>query len=572
MANKVATLRLRRIVARHNLLSDEKLEEAVALAEKEEKALSTILTERRLVDRDKLLEIISLETRYPAIDLEKLELEDGLKNILSKELVEHFMIVPIAKLGDILTVVVADPFDIYKLDDLSALTNCQIRPVIGLESSIKRAIERLYKEEEKEFEMMVSAARDAQIEVREGEEMYETVDLTKITDEESPIVKFVNMLLSTAIKEGISDIHFEPYEKYVRIRYRKDGMLYDSHKPPKSWHSALISRIKVLSNLDIAERHAPQDGKLQVKFEGRNVDVRVSILPSVHGEKGVLRILDSASLNMSLEQLGFEKQSLEIFRRAINAPYGIILVTGPTGSGKSTTLYASLKEIMSEDESIVTVEDPVEYQIEKIAQIPVNPKRGVTFANALRTILRQDPDIIMIGEIRDLETADIAVKAAITGHLVLSTLHTNDAASSITRLIDMGLEPYMVASALIMVSAQRLMRKLCENCKQIDPLLPPRERLLRIGFKPEEIENLKLYRPIGCPVCKGGYRGRFAILEALEIDDYTRKMIVENKTSFEIKKYAMEQKDMFTLRRCALLNVKRGITSLEEAISTTMAD
>jgi type IV pilus assembly protein PilB len=336
-------------------------------------------------------------------------------------------------------------------------------------------------------------------------------------------------------------------------------------------HNAVISRIKIMAGLDIAERRIPQDGKFQMKVEGRQVDFRVSILPSIHGEKVVMRILDSSGLARSLDALGFEPQALGAFQRSVSASYGMVLVTGPTGSGKSTTLYSAVKEVLCVEDNIVTVEDPVEYQLEGVVQVPVNAKRGLTFAAALRSILRQDPDTVMIGEIRDAETADIAVKAAITGHLVFSTLHTNDSASSITRLVDMGIDPFMVSSSVLLVSAQRLLRKLCENCKAPLDAPPPKEHLLEIGFLPQDLPNLKLLKPVGCPRCSNGYKGRFAILEALEVDDTIRRMIIEKKSAIDIKAAAMK-KGMLTLRRTGLLNAMRGKTSLEEVLRMTMND
>jgi type IV pilus assembly protein PilB len=333
--------------------------------------------------------------------------------------------------------------------------------------------------------------------------------------------------------------------------------------------NSIISRIKIMSNLDIAERRVPQDGKFQVKFEGRQVDFRVSILPTIHGEKAVLRILDSSSLNIGIDKLGFEPEAEKLFRKALGASYGMLLVTGPTGSGKSTTLYASLREVLNPEENVCTVEDPVEYQLEGVIQVPVNVKRGLTFASALRSLLRQDPDTIMIGEIRDFETADIAVKAAVTGHLVFSTLHTNDAASAITRLVDMGIDPFMVSSSTILVAAQRLCRKLCERCKAPMDKLPTAEDQKAMGFKPDD--NVKLWKAVGCPQCSAGYRGRFAILEALDINEDVKKMIIDRRPSLEIKKTALKQ-GMLTLRRTALLNAMRGRTTLEEVLRMTMSD
>jgi type IV pilus assembly protein PilB len=387
--------------------------------------------------------------------------------------------------------------------------------------------------------------------------------------EDAPIVKFVNKIIYKALEEKASDIHIEPFEKMVSIRYRKDGVLHEAVSPPKKVFNAIISRIKIMTALDIAERRIPQDGKFQIKFEGRQIDFRVSTLPTIFGEKVVMRVLDSSSITLGLDVLGFEPEALDAFRRAVHSPYGMLLVTGPTGSGKSTTLYSAVKEIMSGEDNMMTVEDPVEYQLEGVGQVPIKPKRGLTFGLALRSILRQDPNKIMIGEIRDGETAGIAVKAAMTGHLVLSTLHTNDAASSISRLIDMGVDKFLVASSVILIAAQRLARKLCDKCKKPLEKLPDADKLIRIGFKPEECSAVTIYHPVGCSQCNKGYRGRFAILETLEIDDEIRRMIIKGEPVIDIKNYAIKQREMLTLRRTGVLNIARGRTSIEEVLKMT---
>ncbi|MCI0341169.1 MAG: Flp pilus assembly complex ATPase component TadA, partial [Planctomycetales bacterium] len=353
---------------------------------------------------------------------------------------------------------------------------------------------------------------------------------------------------------------------------RQDGVLREVMSPPKKMLAAIVSRIKVMSQLDIAERRKPQDGKIQMKIDGRQIDFRVSVLPLIHGEKVVLRILDSSSLALSLDTLGFEPKCLEDFRWAVAQPYGMILVTGPTGSGKSTTLYSALKETLSIEENVVTVEDPVEYQLEGVNQVPVNVKRGLTFAAALRSILRQDPDTIMIGELRDAETVEIAIKAALTGHLVLSTLHTNDSPSAITRLVDMGVDAFLVASTCLAITAQRLGRKLCKECKEPSKERPPDEHLLEMGFLPADIEaGLTFYKPVGCSSCNGGYKGRFAIVESMRLTDKLRRMIVDGSSALDLKVEALKE-GMISLRRAAVLNVARGVTSLEEVLRSTMAD
>lgn len=566
--------RIRKVLIKHNVIEDQKADEALALADKEDKLYCEVLLERNFVDELGLISALCIESSMPPIDVEKIKVEEDALEVISQEIASYYGVLPISKIGNILTIAISNPFDIVKLDDLRTVTNCDIRSVVSTGPAIKRAIQKAYKLEADKMDELLDdmEGKGSTIEVKETVE--EEIDLSKLAEEsgESPIVKFLNMLIVGALKRTASDIHIEPFEKTVRVRYRIDGILTETVSPPKSMHNAVISRVKIVSNLDIAERRVPQDGKFQVKYEGRQVDFRVSILPTIFGEKAVLRVLDSSTLNIGISQLGFEPEAEAAFRRAILASYGMVLVTGPTSSGKSTTLYASLREVLDPEENVITVEEPVEYQLEGVNQVPVNVKRGLTFATALRSIMRQDPDIIMIGEMRDLETADIAVKAAITGHLVLSTLHTNDAASSITRMVDIGIDRFMVAASVILVAAQRLLRKLCENCKvPLDPL-PSKDELLKIGFKPEEIPNLKLWRPVGCPSCTNGYKGRFAVLEALEVTEDIKRLIIEGKSAIDVKKLAIEKHNMFTLRHTALINAMRGKTSLEEVLRMTMGD
>ncbi|MDQ7780284.1 MAG: ATPase, T2SS/T4P/T4SS family, partial [Planctomycetota bacterium] len=565
--------KVRSILVKRGLISEQKVDEiANAVPDTETKSLADVLVERGSVPEGELLSSIALELNVPPLDVEKVDFEERAIKTLTQELASYYCVMPVARIGNVLTLAVANPFDVLKLDDLRLVTECEIRPVVSMEKAIRKAIQKGYNPGEQEMTNLLEKGDTTDLEVKEKVED-EMVDLTSISgsESESPIVKLVNMMIAQAIKDRASDIHIEAYEKKIRVRNRVDGALHDTISPPRKMLSAIVSRIKIMSSLDIAERRIPQDGKFQMKYEGRQIDFRVSILPMIHGEKVVMRILDSSSLALSLEVLGFEKQALDAFRKAVNAAYGMILVTGPTGSGKSTTLYSAVKEVITPEENITTVEDPVEYQMDGVNQVPVNEKTGLTFAAALRSILRQDPDTVMIGEIRDFETADIAVKAAITGHLVLSTLHTNDAPSSIARLVDMGVDPFMVASSVILIGAQRLGRKLCENCKQPLEGIPP-ERLIGLGVKPEEIATAKIFKPVGCGRCKNGYKGRFAILEALEIDDEMRKIIIKGGGAMAIKEYAVKEKGMITLRRCALLNTMRGRTSLEEVIGMTMQD
>jgi type IV pilus assembly protein PilB len=411
----------------------------------------------------------------------------------------------------------------------------------------------------------------ADIDLKVQEEQAEIIDASNVSSDDAPAVKLINLMLLKALKERASDIHIEPGETAVRVRLRVDGALHETMRPPSSMLAALISRLKIMASLDIAERFAPQDGKFQIRYENRKIDFRLSILPVVGGEKAVMRILDTGSMALKLDTLGYEEKALVDIKNAINAPYGMLLLTGPTGSGKSTTLYSCVKEVATPDINVVTVEDPVEYRMDGINQVPVNPKRGLTFAGALRSILRQDPDVVLVGEIRDQETADIAIKAALTGHLVLSTLHTNDAATTITRLVDMGIDPFMVSSSLLCVGAQRLARKLCTSCRVKIEL--PQKELLSVGFLENEVQGLELWGPTpgGCPRCKEGYKGRFAILETLSLNQELKRMIVEGRSAQDIKNVAIRE-GMLTLRRVGLLNAARGKTSLEEVLRTTLDD
>lgn len=569
--------RTKNILVKYGLLSEAQAEEAINLTEQNGgKSFEDVILDKQMVSDNDFLSVIALEARLPPVDIQKVECDPEALGFISRELAEYYCVLPLTKIGHMLTIATADPFDLLKLDELSVVTNCEIRPIVSLKTSIKRAIQHAYNPEESKMEELLTKANTTreEVEMKEAPTQEDEVDLSAIIDDskESPVIKLVNMIIIQSLKEKASDIHIEAYEKTSRVRYRIDGALRDSIQPPISMHPAIVSRIKVLSGMNIAEKRVPQDGKMQVKYEGRQVDIRASVLPTIHGEKVVLRLLDSSNLTMGISDLGFEPEATEAFRRAIGSSYGMLLVTGPTGSGKSTTLYASLREVMNPEENIVTVEDPVEYQLEGVNQVPINVKRGLTFAGALRSILRQDPDIVMIGEIRDQETADIAVKAAITGHLVLSTLHTNDAASSITRLIDMGVDSFMVASSVVLVAAQRLCRRLCGKCKQTIDAKLDKDHLLKIGFKETEFKDLVLYKAVGCPACNNGYKGRFAILEALEIDDEIRRMIIEKKSSIDIKKYAIKDAKMLTLRRCAILNCIRGKTSIDEVLNMTMGD
>lgn len=552
--------KIRDYFLRNKLLDDKTINSNFEEAETKRMTLVQLLVNKKIITEDKAMSILAVETNLPPLDLDKIAIDHIEPNTLSPMQIKSLRIIPISKLSNTITLATANPFALDILDKIrNLLRNHDIRFVIVLEEKLNKNIDPLKEESNIQVEQLLS---------EEEEQEEELEQLTKEVDS-SPIINLVNKIILNAVKEKASDIHIEPIGKKTRIRYRIFGALKEVYSLSIKYHNVIISRIKVLCGLDIAERRVPQDGKFTIKYEARNIDFRVSTLPSIFGEKCVMRILDSQSANVRLESLGFDEKALNEFRKAINAPYGMVLVTGPTGSGKSTTLYAALNEILSPEENITTIEDPVEYQIPGITQVPVNPKRGLTFAGALRSILRQDPDIILIGEIRDAETADIAIKAALTGHLVLSTLHINDASSTILRLINMGVESFLVATSLLLASAQRLLKKLCPDCKE--KVVYPEKVLLDIGLTKEEAQ-MPLYKARGCSKCHNGYIGRFAILETLPVDEDIKNLILLGKSPLEIKRYAIKEKGMKTLRRIAIENALKGLTSLEEVVYMTLAD
>ena len=529
-----------------------------------------VLLERGQVEEEKLFELLGVASGIPPIDLSRATpSQEAIESLPQETCIEH-CVIPLARNGDALTIAISDPFDVLLLDDLNILSGCRVRPVLSHPAAIRAALTKQFNRDQQEVEDLLGDVTGTEIQIREDEP--QDLDISSgVGGEDVPAVKLVNLMILRALREKASDIHVEPMETQLRIRYRIDGRLVEAMTPPKSLLPAVMSRLKILANLDIAIRFEPQDGKFQIRYEGRTVDFRLSTLPVVGGEKAVMRILDQSGVAPNLEGLGFEPKCLSDFQSAATSPYGMVLVTGPTGSGKSTTLYAAVREVANPEVNVVTVEDPVEYRMDGVNQVPVAPKRGLTFAGALRSILRQDPDIVLVGEIRDKETAEIAVKAALTGHLVLSTLHTNNATQAVTRLVDMGIDPFMVSSSVICVAAQRLARRLCTHCKV--PVSLPESELLSVGFEEAELEGLELFgpSPTGCPRCKGGYRGRMALLETLSLDPDLKRMVVEGRSVDELKAEGL-RKGMVTLRRAGLLNAMRGKTSLEEVLRVTMGD
>ncbi|MSR64063.1 MAG: type II secretion system protein GspE [Planctomycetes bacterium] len=535
------------------------------------KPIVDVLLERNLITEERLFEVLGLTSGLPPVDLSRIKPDPQAIEALPQELCIEHCVLPLARNGDNLTVVISDPFDVLMLDDLNLLARCRVRPVLSYPAAIKRAQEQVFNRDQQQVDALIDGVQSDELGVESGVDMEDLESATSVGKEDVPAVKLVNLIILRALRDKASDIHVEPMDSSVRIRYRIDGCLVEVMNPPKQMLPALLSRLKIMANLDIAIRFEPQDGKFQIKYENRKIDFRLSTLPVVGGEKAVMRILDGASTAAKLDQLGFEPRCLQDFRDAVNAPHGMVLVTGPTGSGKSTTLYAAMSEVATIDVNVVTVEDPVEYRMNGINQVPVAPKRGLTFAGALRSILRQDPDVILVGEIRDKETAEIGVKAALTGHLVLTTLHTNDAVQAVTRLVDMGIDPYLVSSSVILVAAQRLVRKLCEHCRiKVDV---PRNELLAVGISETELADLQLYGPNipGCARCKNGYRGRMALLETLTLSPDLKRMVVEGRSVAELKHKGLEE-GMLTLRRIGVLNAMRGKTSLEEVLRITMGD
>ncbi len=561
--------RLGKILSRHRLVDDEVIAEAIQDAG-EIGSVTRILVEAGSLDENELLGVMAMETGVAPVDLGRLQLDENPCEELKEKTARSCRVLPVSRSAGVLTVAIADPHDIVQIDEIRNSTRCHVQPVLACDFRIEEAIDKLYGDGRKEIEEVLEDYDDLELELRDNSDEDDGIQELSFEGDESPVVKIVNHVIYQALRERASDIHVEPQERALRIRYRCDGVLREVQPPPVKLRASIVSRLKIMAGLDIAERRVPQDGKFQLRIDGRQVDFRVSTLPTVHGEKVVMRILDSSSLALSLDTLGFEEKALRDIREAITSPFGMMLVTGPTGSGKSTSLYSCVNEVLSPTQNITTVEDPVEYQLDGVIQVPVNAKRGLTFSKALRSILRQDPDTVMIGEIRDLETAEIAIKAALTGHRVFSTLHTNDAPSTVVRMIDMGIDPFLVASATQCIAAQRLSRRLCEDCKQEAGPLPPK-RLEALGFLPEEAEGARLWEPVGCSRCQDGYRGRFALLETMPMGDEVRRAVVEGASAIDIRRIALEQ-GMVTLRRAGILNVLRGKTSLEEILRVTQGD
>jgi type IV pilus assembly protein PilB len=545
-----------------NVITAEHLEKALAIQKNKGGSLSKIIIEQGFATEKQIMAGLSEYLGLPPIDLSKIKIPPEIIEIIPKTVALFYQAVPISKIGKLLTVAMADPLNIFAIDDIKIVTGYNIQPVISNFKDVQQTIENYYAPPSTEIQEIVKEVPISEVEI-EREEEINLSELIEQTDK-APVIRIVNLILYQGIKNKASDIHLEPYEHQLRLRYRIDGILFENPPPPKHMHAAIVSRIKILSKLDIAERRTPQDGRFRIRIEGKDVDFRVSILPTSFGEKVVMRILDKGSLSMDLSKLGLSGRSSEIFKHSIKAPYGMILITGPTGSGKTTTLYSALSTINEPGVNIITIEDPVEYQFPGINQIAVRPEVGLTFASGLRSILRQDPDVIMVGEIRDVETAEIAIQSALTGHLVFSTLHTNDAAGSITRLIDMGIEPFLLSSSLLMVVAQRLVRKICPTCKK--PVEVPLSVLERLGFKSGKDNIPVFYKGVGCKQCKNiGYSGRLGLYEVLEVNKNVRDLIIQRVTADEIKEQALKD-GMQTLRESGLEKAREGFESNSERL------
>ncbi len=560
--------RLTSILLRRQAIAAQTLEKAEREVINKGLRLEKFLIDQKLVSAPVMTLAVAEYLNMRPIRLARFTPDNELVESMPKDFMSQHLVMPIAKTGKSLTLALGDPFDIVALDELHALMGVDIIPLVAGEQEIQDLLNKVNQPKSSiGLEEVMMRAGDNDVEIGQSKE--EDVSLEEMLESAggAPVIRMVNMMLVEALRTRASDIHIEPMERSLRLRYRIDGTMTERPSPPKSYQPAIISRVKIMASLNIAERRLPQDGRFTIKALGKEVDLRVSILPTVHGEKVVMRVLDKSSLMPNLASLGLDEQAFKAMSYAINQPHGIILVTGPTGSGKTTTLYSCLQEMNQPDVNIITCEDPVEYKLEGINQVQINTDVGLTFAGALRSVLRQDPDIVLVGEIRDSETAQIAVKAALTGHLVLSTLHTNDASGACTRLMDMGIQPFLLASSIIMAQAQRLYRKLCPACKKpaaFDPLVFEANKI-----DPDFFGGTEIFEAQGCPKCTKGYKGRGAIMEVLSVNEHIRPLILRGATSGEIRDLAVAKCGMLTLKTVGLMKVKAGITSLAGALEVT---
>ena len=603
--------KLGEILVRENLLSPQQLREALDYQREHGGRLGFNLVKLGLVSDDMITAVLSRQYGVPSVNLELFDIDESVIRLIPQDVAQKYSVLPLSRVGATLTLAMVDPTNVFAMDDIKFMTGLNIEPVVVSEASVQDAIAKYYSQS-REIELaglssdvvveglgrngngngnghgynsgitnddLVSLdSLDFQVDGADNLEVIEDneeIDLSSLTrmSEDAPVVRLVNVLMVDALRRGASDIHVEPYEKELRIRFRIDGVLYDVMHPPLKLRDALISRLKIMSKLDISEKRLPQDGRIKIKVKvearSRELDFRISTLPTLFGEKVVLRLLDKENLMLDMTKLGFEPESLVKFQRNIQKPYGMVLVTGPTGSGKTNTLYSALQSLNQPETNIMTAEDPVEFNLPGVNQVQMKEQIGLNFAAALRAFLRQDPNIILVGEIRDFETAEIAIKAALTGHMVLSTLHTNDAPSTISRLMNMGIEPFLVATSVNLIQAQRLIRRVCKDCKTENPTPP--EAMVEVGFTKEEAKEMKTYKGRGCQTCNGtGYKGRVGLYEVLEVTDDIRELILIGASALELRKKAIED-GMISLRESGLQKIRNGITTIEEVVRETVA-
>jgi type IV pilus assembly protein PilB len=570
------SVRLGEILIKESLITQDQLEKALEFQRSNGGKLGSCLTKMGFITDDDITGVLSRQYGVPSINLKYYEIDPNVIKLIPQDTALRYQVIPLSRVGSVLTIAMTDPTNVFAMDDIKFMTGFNVEPVVASESAIAESITRFYGGGQSSHEELSNLMKDLvdddqELELAADEQEMDASALEKAA-EEAPIIKLVNLILTDSVKRGASDIHVEPYENEMRVRFRIDGVLQTVMNPPMKLRDAMTSRIKIMAKLDIAEKRLPQDGRIMIKYKAdgkkKELDFRVSSVPTLYGEKIVMRLLDKENLRLDMTKLGFEQESLTKFERNILKPYGMVLVTGPTGSGKTNTLYSSVARLNQVDTNIMTAEDPVEFQLAGINQVQMKEQIGLNFAAALRAFLRQDPNIILVGEIRDFETAEIAVKAALTGHMVLSTLHTNDAPSTISRLMNMGIEPFLVATSVNLICAQRLVRRICVNCKV--ELEVPQQALIDAGYTPEEVKTTKIYHGKGCSTCnKGGYKGRTGLYEVMEINDELRELILVGASALELKKKAIEQ-GMITLRRSGLTKAALGHTTMEEVLRETV--
>jgi type IV pilus assembly protein PilB len=570
------SVRLGEILVKESLITQEQLQKALEFQRANGGKLGSCLTRMGFITDDDITGVLSRQYGVPSINLKYYEIDPNVIKLIPQDTASRYQVIPLSRVGSVLTIAMTDPTNVFAMDDIKFMTGFNVEPVVASEAAIGDAILRFYggsstNQEELTNLMKDLVEEDQELELAAEESELDAATLEKAA-EEAPIIKLVNLILTDSVKRGASDIHVEPYEVEMRVRFRVDGQLQTVMSPPLRLKDAITSRIKIMAKLDIAEKRLPQDGRIMIKYKAegkkKELDFRVSTVPTLYGEKIVMRLLDKENLRRDMTKLGFEQESLTKFEKAILKPYGMVLVTGPTGSGKTNTLYSSIARLNTPDTNIMTAEDPVEFQLAGVNQVQMKEQIGLNFAAALRAFLRQDPNIILVGEIRDFETAEIAIKAALTGHLVLSTLHTNGAPETITRLMNMGIEPFLVATSVHLICAQRLVRRICRECAEVIEM--PVQALIEEGYSPEEAKTVKIQKGKGCGTCNNtGYKGRTGLYEVMEVDDEIKELVLVGASALELKKKAIER-GMITLRRSGLIKVAAGQTTLEEVARETI--